>query len=81
MYEISIDWRIRKAGEKHYLVGQNRAIELNGSALYFIEKMLDGMPRDTIIAQASQDFGVDSAIIQNDLEAFAKYLRSAEIIR
>ena len=79
-YEISIDFRQRKLGSKHYLVGRNRAIELSGSGAYFVEKMLDGETVDSIVEKAAEDFSVDPETIRTDLVAFAESLRAADVL-
>lgn len=79
-YEISIDFRQRRAGSKQYLVGRNRAIELSGSGAYFVEKLLDGAEFDDIVAAASADFGVDAETIRTDLAEFLESLRAADVL-
>lgn len=80
MYDIQLGWRIRKVGEKQYLVGSNRAIELSGSAPYFIEMMMDGLPHDRIVSTAAEDFGIDPEKIDNDFRSLIQFLKTAEIL-
>lgn len=79
-YDLPLEWRLRKVGAKQYLVGSNRAIELIGSAPYFVEKLLDGLSHNQIVSDAAGDFGVDPGIIDRDLTSFLNYLRTTKIL-